>query len=79
MQYAVFAQGTYAESRFEQCDLKDCGFAGSDLSRVSFRESQLENIDFSGLFADESHPNSEGHALLCGQVLERLEALGWVK
>lgn len=35
--------------------------------------------DYAGLFADESHPNGEGHALLCGQVLAKLESLGWVK
>jgi lysophospholipase L1-like esterase len=35
--------------------------------------------DYSELFADESHPNGEGHALLCQQVMGKLEALGWVK
>lgn len=54
MQYAVFVPGNYEESRFEQCDLRDASFAGSNLTRTSFIGSSINNIDLSGATLDNA-------------------------
>lgn len=35
--------------------------------------------DYPQFFEDGGHPNGEGHALLCSQVVTKLESLGWTK
>ena len=52
LQYAQFASGDFAESRFEGSDLRDTSFAGCDLSYASLRGSALHNADFAGATLD---------------------------